>query len=155
MALASLHSLAAEKNREIFKSPHALDGVDAVQLTAGAPISPEMTDYVMKVQINIGRMDSAQSLRLAAPHVHNVDVEIWRDDMGETRVELSQLNYQGKQVLTLTGWQFEQVAAKVAAQMAEYKREDAERAAWEALPEEERERITNATLAELEALGAE
>lgn len=115
-----------------------------------------MTDYVMKVQINIGCTDSAQSLRLAAPQVHNVTVEIWRDDMGETRVELSQLNYQGKQVLTLTGWQFEQVAAKVAAQMAEYKREDAERAAWEALPEEERERITNATLAELDkALGAE
>lgn len=80
----------------------------------------------MKAEINIRRIDSAQGLELAAPHVHNVTAEIWRDTMDGTWVTLSQRNYQGKQKITLTGWQFEQVAAKVAARMAEFKREDAE-----------------------------
>lgn len=104
----------------------------------------------MKAEINIRRIDSAQGLELGAPHVHNVTAEIWRDTMDGTWVTLSQRNYRGKQEMTLTGWQFEQVAAKVAARMAEYKREDAERAAWDALPEEERQRITENVFAEIQ-----
>lgn len=103
----------------------------------------------MKSEIN-RRNDTVQGPRLIAPDAHRVTAEIKRDTMGGTWVTLSQYNYQGKQEMTLTGWQFVQVAAKVASRMAEFKREDAERAAWDALPEDERQRITENVFAEIQ-----
>lgn len=103
----------------------------------------------MKSEIN-RHNSTVQGPRLIAPDAHSVTAEIKRDTMGGIWVTLSQYKYPEEQEITLTGWQFVQAAAKVSARMAEYKREDAERAAWDALPEEERQRITENALAEIQ-----
>lgn len=66
------------------------------------------------MEINITRNEGYSFLTLGAPCVHNVEVQLATDAAGETSIVFSQLNYKGEQEISMTRWQFGQVAAKVA-----------------------------------------